>query len=150
MVIISRIIDIMKEQENGCVTQRFCLAILQKCSIKDTVVPTMVQKGLIKWVMDLCKKSLKEKIHVFCLDFASAMLSNIIHTQSTLTYLEQNKDYTTDLMENLLRLMREDIPVSVLMHLLICLSYMSKENFQQQIDKCQFVERISDFVEYYS
>ena len=41
-------------------------------------------KGLIKWVMELCKKSLKEKIHVFCLDFASAMLSNIIHTTSTL------------------------------------------------------------------
>ena len=26
---------ILKEQENGNVTQRFCLAILQKCSIKD-------------------------------------------------------------------------------------------------------------------
>lgn len=79
--------------------------------------------------MELCKKSLKEKIHVFCLDFASAMLSNIIHTASTLQHLEQNKEFTTELMESLLRLMREDIPVSVLMHLLICLSYMSKENF---------------------
>ena len=28
MIIIQRIIVIMKEQENGCVTQRFCLAIL--------------------------------------------------------------------------------------------------------------------------
>lgn len=53
-------------------------------------------------------------------------------------------------MENLLKLIRENIPVSVLMHLLICLSYLSKENFSQQIEACNFVDRISDFVEHYS
>ena len=53
-------------------------------------------------------------------------------------------------MESLLRLIRENIPVSVLMHLLIALSYLSKENFTQQIEECQFVDRISEFVEHYS
>lgn len=28
----------MKEQDHGNVTQRFCLAILQKCSIKDNII----------------------------------------------------------------------------------------------------------------
>jgi len=46
--------------------------------------------------------------------------------------------------------MRQKIPVSVLMHILICLSYMSKEDFQVQMEKCKFVERISEFVEDYS
>lgn len=53
-------------------------------------------------------------------------------------------------MESLLKFIRENIPVSVLMHLLICLSYLSKENFSQQIEHCNFVDRISEFVEQYS
>lgn len=36
-----------------------------------------------------------------------------------------------DVMEKMLKLMRQKIPVSVLMHILICLSYMSKDNFQE-------------------
>ncbi len=53
-------------------------------------------------------------------------------------------------MESLLKFIRENIPVSVLMHLLICLSYLSKESFAQQMEEVNFVDRISDFVEYYS
>ena len=95
-------------------------------------------------------KSLHTKIHVFCLDFASATLANVIHTPSTLTYLESKPDYAYKIMEQLLKLMRENIPVSVLMHILICLSYLSKENFTRQMEQCNFVERISEFVEFYS
>ena len=36
------------------------------------------------------------------------------------------------------------------MHILICLSYLSKENFSKQMEECRFVDRISEFVEYYS
>ena len=52
----------------------------------------------------------------------------------------------------MLRLLREkELQVSVLMHLLICLSYLSKEEyFKVQKENCNFVERISDFVDYYS
>ena len=53
-------------------------------------------------------------------------------------------------MENFLTLIREAIPVSVLMHILICLSYLSKENFSSQIEETQFVDRISEFVEHHS
>ncbi|EGR27657.1 hypothetical protein IMG5_191980 [Ichthyophthirius multifiliis] len=148
--IIERIIKVLKEQENGSVTQRFCLAILQKCSIKESIIPVLVEQDMINWVVSLVKKSINQKIHVFCLDFASAMLANITHTNYTLQYFEQHPDYTYQFMESLLKLMRENIPVSVLMHILICLSYLSKDSFQQQMDQCNFIERISDFVEYYS
>ena len=53
-------------------------------------------------------------------------------------------------MDQLLKLLRENIPVSVLMHVLICLSYLTKESFSQQMEECQLVDKISDFVEYYS
>ena len=55
-------------------------------------------------------------------------------------------------MNSLLSLLKDfsTIPTSVLMHVLICLSYLSKERFSQAIEETHFVERISDFVEQYS
>ena len=38
----------------------------------------------------------------------------------------------------------------MLMHLLICLSYLSKERFSKQIEEVGFADRISEFVEWYS
>ena len=88
----------MKEQENGSVTQRFCIATLQKCSIKDSIIPTYVSEGLIQWVIDLLNKSLNSKIHVFCLDFASAFFANVVHTPSTTAYFEENPEFTLNVL----------------------------------------------------
>jgi len=150
MQIVEKIIKILKEQENGSVTQRFCIAILQKCSIKDTIIPTFIEHDMIYWTINLINKSLTSKIHVFCLDFASAMLANIIHTPSTLQLLERNRQLAKQIMESLLRLMKENIPISVLMHILIALSYLSRDSFQNEMRDCQFEDRISTFVEQYS
>jgi len=150
MHIVEKIIKILKEQENGSVTQRFCIAILQKCSIKDTIIPTFIDHDMIYWTINLINKSLTSKIHVFCLDFASAMLANIIHTPSTLQLLERNRQLAKQIMESLLRLMKENIPISVLMHILIALSYLSRDSFQNEMRDCQFEDRISTFVEQYS
>jgi hypothetical protein len=69
------------------VIQRFCLALLQKCSVKETVIPTFLEHDMIKWLMNLINRSLTDKIHHFSLDFGSALLANIIHAPSTLTAL---------------------------------------------------------------
>ena len=53
-------------------------------------------------------------------------------------------------MTGLLKVIKEPIPTSVLMHLLITLSYLNKEKFQKQSEECKFVDTISEFVEYYS
>ena len=63
-------------------------------------------------------------------------------------------------MEALLGLINDDeaagkqnqvtLPTSVLIHLLICLSYLSKERFSESIEACNFVDRISQFVELFS
>ena len=57
------------------------------------------------------------------------MLANVIHAPTTLKYLEKKKNFVVKILENCLKLMREDIPVSVLMHILIALSYLSNEKF---------------------
>lgn len=36
------------------------------------------------------------------------------------------------------------------MHLLICLSYLKRDRFAAVTEDCLFVDRISDFVEFYS
>ena len=99
----------------------------------------MVECDMIVWTLNLLNKSLKgNKIHVFCLDFSSAMLANIIHTPSTIAYLTKENEFSTEVMKRILKLIRENIPVSVLMHLLICLSYLSKIN--KLIEECHFVD----------
>jgi hypothetical protein len=55
-------------------------------------------------------------------------------------------------MNSLLGILKDAavVPTSVLMHVLICLSYLSKERFTQTLEDTHFVDKISDFVELYS
>ena len=64
------------------------------------------------------------------------MLANLLHASSTLETLENNQKMTLDIIDSLLGLINEDngvykvgLPTSTLIHLLICLSYLSKERF---------------------
>ena len=59
-------------------------------SVKDTVIELLVQRGLIQWSIKLLEKSrLGQDIHIFSLDFASALLANLLHSYTTLDYLEK-------------------------------------------------------------
>lgn len=78
--------------------QRFCLALLQKCSVKETVIPVFLEYDMVNWLMKLIKESLTKKIHHFSLDFGSALLANIIHAQTTLTTLSQDPSYANNVL----------------------------------------------------
>ncbi len=80
--------------EKGCVPQRYCLAILQKFSVRDDVIPLYVQNDLIYWNIDMINYYIQKQIHVFCPVFCSAMLANIIRTHSTVDYLEKHEEFT--------------------------------------------------------
>jgi hypothetical protein len=88
--VVEKIIEIMKNQEDGTVIQRFCIAILQKMSVKEDTVPIYMKYGLIDWIIKLLGRSRIAEIHIFCLDFSSALLANILHSNITLEYLENN------------------------------------------------------------
>lgn len=94
MGVLKRIVEILKEQEDGSVTQRFCIAILQKMSVKEETIKAMVKEGLIEWVLGLLEKAKSAEIHTFALDFASALLANVFHAGYTLEALEHNPSFT--------------------------------------------------------
>lgn len=56
----------------------------------------------------------------------------------------------SELISRLLTLLKENLPTTVLIHLLISLSYLSKERFGQVLDECRFVDKISEFVEWFT
>lgn len=109
-----------------------------------------LEQGLIDWILSLIERSTKKEVHIFSLDFSSALLANMLHASSTHEYLLKHGQKTQDLMVRILRLLKEKIPTSVLMHLLICLSYLNKEKFSVFAEQCAFADKISEFVEYYS
>ena len=80
----------MKEQKDGSVGQRFCISILQKMSIKEDLVNVFIKNKIIEWIIKLLERSTLSAIHSFSLDFASALLANILHANETLDYLEKN------------------------------------------------------------
>jgi hypothetical protein len=58
------------------------------------VVPVLIENDIIYWAIELLDKSKTSKIHPFALEFAAAMLTNIIETPYTVAYLEQQPDLT--------------------------------------------------------
>lgn len=82
--------------------------------------------------------------------FCQCALANILHSNITLEYLENNISVCKNLTETFLSMIKENIPTSVLMHILICLSYLSKDRFTAIKEECKFYDRITEFVEYYS
>ncbi len=123
-------------------------------SVKESVIETLVQRGLIAWCIKLLERSRQQgaDIHIFSLDFSSALLANILHSYTTLESLEKQPRLTKEIMNSLLGILKDAavVPTSVLMHVLICLSYLSKERFTQILEDTHFVDKISDFVELYS
>lgn len=132
--VMQRIIDILKEQEDGSVTQRFCLAILQKMSIKEDLIEVLLKNKMHEWLLKLIERSVGHEIHQFSLDFGSAVLANILHANSTLEMLDKHPTLAKSMLERMLSLIRQNIQTSVLMHILICLSYLSKERFSQHVE----------------
>ena len=94
------------------------------------------ENELVQWVLLLVKKSLNTKVHVFCLDFATAMLANVIHSRWTQEALAKKPEMVVFIIESVLKIIKEPserIEVSVLMHLLITLSYLCRERFKKQL-----------------
>lgn len=93
---------------------------------------------MIDWIISLIERSCKTEIHIFSLDFASALLANILHATSSHDYLAKAYKYTKGLMIKLLKILKDPIPTSVLMHFLIGLSYLNKEKFAKIGEECGF------------
>lgn len=164
-MIVITLVEILKSipaKEDGSVNQRFLIAILQKISIKTEAVPILFDLKMIDWSVDFITRAVSKPVKsealmspgiIFALDFDSALLANVLHAKSTSNTLAATREFTTGLIMRLLSLItRKNLPTSVLMHLLICLSYLNKDQFAEMAESKQvnFSERIAQFVEEYS
>lgn len=77
------------------------------------------------------------------------MLANIIHSKWCQIKLTESPEQTVQIMDTILKFIKHPMEVSVLMHLLITLSYMCKPKFKKQMDEANLVKRINEFVDYY-
>jgi hypothetical protein len=155
LVALVQMLTKMPPKEDGNVAHRFCIAIVQKMSIKHETIPVLVDLNLIDYIIGLIKRSQTKKIHVFSLDFATALLANILHAKTTFTYFQQpaNKPKLAFYIKDLLSLIKmpNTLATSVLMHILISLNYLKKEQFVDIVeDECHFSDTISEFVDAYS
>jgi hypothetical protein len=64
---------------------------------------------MIGWVLSLIKKSFNTKIHMFCLDFATAMLANVLHSKTCQLYLERKPEMVALIIDQLLKYIREQL-----------------------------------------
>ena len=159
-MIITTLIQILKavpHGDDGSVNQRFLVAILQKVSIKSDSIPILFDMNLIQMIIDLVARAMRKEITpglTFALDFGTALLANILHAQSTATSLleSQNRALLVSTTQQLLQLINEpSMPTSTLMHILICLSYLNKDQFTPIAEQeCRFSTLIEDFVTEYS
>lgn len=120
--------------------------------MKDSVIRVYWENDLIAWVLALVRKSLNTKIHMFCLDFATAMLANMVHSRTCQTNLEKKPEVLVLIIDTILKIIKEPpekIEVSVLMHLLITVSYLCRDRFKKQLDETHLQRRIAEFVDFY-
>ena len=71
-------------------------------SVKDDTIAVLGKHNMINWILELLEKSKSSDIHIFSLDFGSALLANILHSPTTLEELEQDPDFTKKIMLSLL------------------------------------------------
>ena len=64
------------------------------------------ENELIHWVLLLVKKSLNTKVHVFCLDFATAMLANVVHSKWTQEALFKKPEIVSFVIESILKVIK--------------------------------------------
>ena len=110
------------------------------------------ENELIQWVLLLVKKSLNTKVHVFCLDFATAMLANVVHSKWIQEALTKKPQMVVLIIESVLKVIKEPpekVEVSVLMHLLITLSYLCRDKFRKQLEETHLQRKIREFIEFY-
>ena len=96
VMVLIEILKSMTPKDDGCVNQRFLIAILQKISIKTESVPILFDLKVVDWSLDFLTRVITKPVKgettmttgvVFSLDFDSALLANVLHAKTTQTAL---------------------------------------------------------------
>ena len=165
--IVKKVIQIMKGTEDGQVLQRFAIAILQKMSVKlfdsndldkneeikkinNMIIKIYNKYNVIDYLIKLFQRNKTKKVHLFCMNYGSALLANILGYKETIDFLFDNLSFYKNITETLLNLIKEKgNNTQVLMHYLMCLNFLSIDKFKMIKEEINFDEQIKTFVEEY-
>ena len=154
--ILEKIIEIMKGTEDGQVLQRFGLCILNKMSLKENTIQIFIKHGVIDFLIKLLQRSRINKINSFCLDFSTALLANILRANDTKIFLINNSNSVyRNLLETFLSLLEDNIGITMLKNILMCLGYMfsislDNDGFKTIKEECRFLTRVDKFFDIFS
>lgn len=155
-VTVQSIAAVARDEEPGSVTQRFALGALQKIiTVEESLCPGLLESGLTDWIVtNVLERGLVngEFMPIFCLDFGSALLVNLLAGPAGLSYITLRPEEAVQLCEKLLELLIVDgLPASVLHHLLLVLSSVTSQKFfRTYLPQLRLVERVSDLIERFS
>lgn len=93
--------QILKEQEDGSVGQRFSLAALQKCSGLSQTVELLLRENLLGYLLDFLNRSLKKKTHQFTQEFAAGLIGNLLGHSSSLSFFKENPEKLPEVLSTL-------------------------------------------------
>ncbi|KRW98106.1 hypothetical protein PPERSA_06002 [Pseudocohnilembus persalinus] len=127
------VIDILKNQEQGSVGQRFCLAILYKMSSLKDVIYYYHDKKLHLQMIDIIRNAQDNKTHNFCLDYASSILGNIVCEKFILESYVQDQKEAIKIMKAILELPSSKFGCGVNKNILFILA-----QFKSSQKECDF------------
>ena len=151
--ILEKVIEIMKGTEDGQVLQRFVLSILNKMSLKENTISIFIKYGMIDFLIKLLQRSRINKINSFCVDFSTALLANILRINDAKIFLINNNSVYRNLMETFLSLLEDNISITMIKNILMCLGYMisiEQDEFKIIKEECRFHTRIDIFFDKFS
>ena len=165
--IVKKVIQIMKGTEDGQVLQRFAIAILQKMSVKlfdsndfdkneeikkinNMIIKIYNKYNVIDYLIKLFQRNKTKKVHLFCMNYGSALLANILGYKETIDFLFDNLSFYKNITETLLNLIKEKgNNTQVLMHYLMCLNFLSIDKFKMIKEEINFDGQIKTFEDEY-
>lgn len=159
MTTIEKFVDILKDQDDNSVALRFCLSGLQKLSFQAArsnstkIIAALIAKGLIEWLVKFLDRSrMRSDANTFCLEFASALLVNMLSTQAGQEHVQKNAKLAKELVTVSLNMVKEKIPPGVIWHILTALSHLTqqKEKYAAAFNETNFSDKMSDFHEFYA
>ena len=149
--ILEKIIEIIKGTNDGQVLQRFSLAIITKMSLRENTALIFIKHGVIDFLIKLLQRSRVNNINKFCLDYSTALLSNLLRMNDIKNFLINNSGSVyRNLLETFLSLLEDDINISIIMvkNILMSLGYLIKVEFDEGKnikEECRLLTRIDAF-----
>lgn len=144
-----KVFEMLKLCQNGQVLQRFCFAFLQKISYNKELVEALVyQHGIIDYMTKWIKSAIQDKVHYFCLEYGAALLSNIIQSVPSQSFLlDNNEPIYKGTVEDIINSIEKCQNFNTIKHLLICLSILNKSSFDAYKVDYNINEKVNEYKE---